>query len=96
MLQRIVLAHHFIAPPGWVCEEYAAARLHHGVVYVLGGQAEYRMRGGGSLTLRPGECLYVPRGTVYVTHSVGREDFVHMTVNFDIAGEGRLLSLIHI
>lgn len=92
VLQRIVLAHHFVAPPGWVCEEYAAARLHHGAVYALSGQAEYRMHGSGSLTLRPGECLYVPRGTVYVTQSVGHEDFEHMTVNFDIAGEERLFA----
>ena len=89
-LSGIVLAHHFIAPPGWVSDEYAFARQHHGIVYVLSGAAEYRMGSGETLQVRAGDCLYVPRGTVYVTRCSGAEDFVHMTVNFDIAGSGRL------
>lgn len=31
-----------------------------------------------------------PRGTVYVTRCSGAESFVHMTVNFDVVGSGRL------
>ena len=41
-LSGIVLAHHFIAPPGWVSDEYAFARQHHGIVYVLSGAAAKR------------------------------------------------------
>ena len=29
----IALAHRFSAPPGWISDEYAAARSHHGIVY---------------------------------------------------------------
>ena len=90
MLSGIVLAHHFIAPPGWVSDEYAFARQHHGIVYVLSGAAEYRMGSGETLLVRAGDCLYVPRGTVYVTRCSGAESFVHMTVNFDVVGSGRL------
>lgn len=89
-LSGIVLAHHFIAPPGWVSDEYAFARQHHGIVYVLSGAAEYRMGSGETLLVRAGDCLYVPRGTVYVTRCSGAESFVHMTVNFDVVGSGRL------
>lgn len=92
ILQNIVLAHHFSAPPGWICNEYAAARLHHGLVYILDGQAEYRFADGGSLMLSPGDCLYLPRGTMYVACSAGTNDFVHMTVNFSLAEDGFLFS----
>lgn len=90
ILRKIVLAHHFTAPPGWVCAEYASARLYHGLVYVLGGQVEYRMRDGSNPVLNPGDCLYIPRGTRYIARSTGPEDFVHMTVNFDMEENGAL------
>lgn len=92
-ITRIVLAHHFIAPPGWSSDEYALSRQHHGIVYVFGGEAEYRMGSGEILLLQPGDCLYVPRGTVYITRCKGAEDFVHMTVNFDILEDGQLFSV---
>ncbi|MGI6653425.1 MAG: helix-turn-helix domain-containing protein [Christensenellales bacterium] len=90
VLQSIVLAHHFIAPPGWVSDEYTITRLHHGIIYVLSGQAEYHMKSGNNLILKTGDVLYVPTGTAYVTQCLGEDSFVHMTVNFDLVKDGRL------
>lgn len=90
VLQQIVLAHLFSAPPGWVCNESAAPRLHHGLIYVMSGQMEYRQPGRGSLVLRAGDCLYIPQGTPYVTRNGGSDAFVHRTVNFSIADGGQI------
>lgn len=86
----IVLAHRFSAPPGWTSVEYAAERRHHGIVYALAGQMEYRMGDGSRFLLEAGDALYVPKGTIYISSCFGREDFLHMTVNFDIAGDERV------
>ena len=90
VLERIILAHRFAAPPGWVSEEYAQSRRHHGIVYVLNGRAQYCMGNGDSLCLKKGDCLYVPRGVEYITRCFQEEGFEHMTVNFDVSGAGYL------
>ncbi len=90
ILERIILTHRFSAPPGWVSEEYAQIRQHHGIVYVLNGKAQYYMGHGDRLWLNKGDCLYVPRGSDYITRCSQDEGFEHMTVNFDVRGEGRL------
>mgnify|MGYP001354103540 CR=1 FL=1 len=41
----IALAHRFSAPPGWISDEYAAARSHHGIVYAIEGAAFYGSSG---------------------------------------------------
>ena len=35
VISRIVLAHHFVSPPGWCSQDYARVRLFSGIVYVL-------------------------------------------------------------
>ena len=94
VIQQIVLAHYFVAPPGWICNEYAVARLHHGVVYVLSGQAEYQMEERSNVLLHAGDCLYIPRGAVYVARNTGAEDFVHMTVNFDMLDSEQIFPVL--
>ncbi len=90
VIERIVLAHHFMSPPGWVGDDYARTRRHHGIVYVLRGRAEYLPRDGSSFTVRAGDCLYMPSGTAYVTRCFEDEAFEHLTVNFDLLGGGHL------
>lgn len=92
VMTDIVLAHHFVSPPDWVGDDYVLARDHHGIVYVLEGRAEYRLADGRCLQVEAGDCLYVPRGTCYVTCCGPDAPFVHMTVNFAMQGESTLFS----
>lgn len=85
IVNNIILAHHFISPPGWYSDEYALARRYHGIVYVMEGYAEYVLGDGSHLHARAGECLYMPRGCVYTTRCNREQPFVHMTVNFDLS-----------
>lgn len=80
----IILAHRFLSPAGWTSNEYALAREHHGIVYALEGRAEYCLHNGDRFRVEAGDCLYVPRGTRYVTGCGQEMGFVHMTVNFDL------------
>lgn len=84
VIEQIVLAHHFTAPPGWEGKDHAKIRRHHGIVYVLNGQAEYHMPGGEIYTIRTGDCLYIPSGAGYVVRCACDEGFDHMTVNFSM------------
>ena len=84
----IALAHRFSAQPGWISDEYAAARSHHGIVYAIEGAAFYRFGSGRTLWLRAGDVLYAPIGSVYTTQCAPEVGFLHMTVNFDLAGGG--------
>lgn len=90
VVTEMALAHRFVSPPGWESDEYALARDHHGIVYVLEGRAEYRLMDGRRFLAEAGDCLYIPRGTRYVTGCGAREGFVHMTVNFALLGDGSL------
>ena len=84
----IALAHRFSAPPGWISDEYAAARSHHGIVYAIEGAAFYRFGSGRKLGLRAGDVRYAPSGSGYTTQCAREVRFLHMTVNFDLAGGG--------
>lgn len=84
VIRRIVLAHHFSAPPNWCSRDYARVRPFSGIVYVLEGSAEYVLADGKRFTVQKGDCLYIPKGSMYVTQAGGAESFVHMTVNFEL------------
>jgi AraC-like DNA-binding protein len=93
VVTNIILSHHFISHPGWYSDEYALARLYSGIVYVLEGYAEYIWGDGNRLGVRAGDCIYVPKGSVYTTRCNQTEQFVHMTVNFELLGEDDLFSV---
>ena len=86
VISRIVLAHHFVSPPGWCSQDYARVRLFSGIVYVLEGSAAYIMADGKRFTVRKGEALYIPKGSMYTTQCGESEGFIHMTVNFELLG----------
>ena len=85
VIGRIVLAHHFVSPPGWCGWDHARKRLSSGIVYVLDGGAEYSMADGKRFSVRAGDCIYIPKGSVYTTQCSQTESFTHMTVNFELA-----------
>ena len=41
------------------------------VVYMLEGQLEYQLDGKPAVTLKPGEVLFIPAGTVHAVKNVG-------------------------
>jgi quercetin dioxygenase-like cupin family protein len=44
------------------------------IVYMLEGVLEYRLDGRPPVTLRPGEVLFIPAGTVHAVTNVGQAD----------------------
>jgi quercetin dioxygenase-like cupin family protein len=42
------------------------------IVYVIEGSLEYRLDGRPPVTLRAGEVLFIPAGTVHAAKNVGR------------------------
>jgi quercetin dioxygenase-like cupin family protein len=41
------------------------------IIYVLQGTLEYDVEGKGTVTLKAGDVLFVPRGVVHAAHNVG-------------------------
>src|SRR5262249_51247716 len=41
------------------------------IIYVLEGTLEYQIEGKPSVTLKPGEVLFIPAGTVHAARNVG-------------------------
>ena len=52
----IALAHRFSAPPGWISDEYAAARSHHGIVYAIEARRFTGLAAAGSSGCAQGTC----------------------------------------
>jgi len=53
---------------------YAAPRHTHPgeeIIYVLEGALEYDVEGEGSVTLKAGDVLFVPKGTFHAARNVG-------------------------
>ena len=46
VVENIVLAHRFYAPPHWEFPDYLRPRPRHGLIYVLEGGASYEMGDG--------------------------------------------------
>lgn len=92
IVTNIILAHHFISPPGWYSDEYALARKYSGIVYVLDGYAEYIKGDGSRFSVCAGDCIYVPKNSVYTTRCSPTKNFVHMTVNFELMDGGDLFT----
>ena len=85
-VRSIVLAHHFVSPPGWCGTDHAFRRQSSGIVYVLDGSAEYVMADGTRFRVHAGDCICIPTGSVYTTLCGAQDSFTHMTVNYELTG----------
>ena len=90
-IQRIRIAHKFLLDRGQKFE-YPSGRGYYGLVYVLGGRAEYRFFTGERVTITEGDVLFLAPDAAYSI--VPEKAFEHYTVNFSIHAEtSRLGSL---
>ena len=81
--RRIDLQRHDISSPGREVVQvrvefdpgYVAPRhTHFGeeIIYVLEGELEYYIEGRPPVTVRPGDVLFVPAGTIHSVKNIGR------------------------
>jgi quercetin dioxygenase-like cupin family protein len=56
--------------PGYI----APRHTHFGeeIIYVLEGELEYYIEGRPPVTVRPGDVLFVPAGTIHSVKNIGR------------------------
>jgi quercetin dioxygenase-like cupin family protein len=80
--RRIDLQRHDLSVPGReviqarveIDPGVASARHSHPgeeIIYVLEGSLEYRVEGKPPLTLKPGDVLFIPAGTIHAAKNVG-------------------------
>jgi quercetin dioxygenase-like cupin family protein len=80
--RRIDLQRHDLSAPGreviqaWVEIDPGVASARHShpgeeIIYVLEGSLEYRVEGKPPLTLKPGDVLFIPAGTIHAAKNVG-------------------------
>ena len=80
-IKGINIAHEFTLNSIHGCE-YPRGRGWYGLVYVLGGKADYRFFTGDKLSAERGDVLFLSPDCAY---SIATEkEFRHYTVNFDI------------
>ena len=87
-IKKIHIAHQYVLNRVHKCA-YPKGRGQYGLVYALGGKAEYRGFGGERFTLTKGNLLFLfPQSAYSVTTE---KDFEHYTVNFDLHEENSCL-----
>jgi quercetin dioxygenase-like cupin family protein len=80
--RRIDLQRHDLSAPGReviqarveIDPGVASARHSHPgeeIIYVLEGSLEYRIEGKPPVTLKPGDVLFIPAGTIHAAKNVG-------------------------
>ena len=59
------------------------------IVYVLEGTLEYQIEGRPPATLRPGEVLFIPAGTIHAAKNIGRGNGAELATY--VVEKGKLL-----
>ena len=83
-IKAVYIAHEYILDRVHKCE-YPFGRGAYGLIYALGGRAEYRFFTGERFTVSEGDVLFLAPYTAYSI--VTEKEFRHYTVNFDIHEE---------
>lgn len=91
-IKKIHIAHKFVLDRAHKCQ-YPRGRGQYGLVYALGGKAEYRFSSGERFTLMPGNAVFLSPHTAYSI--VTEKEFVHYTVNFDLHPETSRLDVLN-
>jgi quercetin dioxygenase-like cupin family protein len=55
----------------WVALETALRRAKKNLIYLLEGSLEYQVEGKPTMTLKAGDVLFIPAGTVHAAKNVG-------------------------
>ena len=91
-ISGIHLAHEFVLDAEHKCDFYLNGRGTYGMVYGIGGTAEYRFRSGERLTVNEGDTLLLSPEAAYSIFT--REPFRHYTVNFRVRRENSFLDVL--
>jgi quercetin dioxygenase-like cupin family protein len=72
----------------------APAHKHPGeeIVYAIEGSLEYRLEGRQPVTLKPGEVLFIPAGTVHEVKNVGSGNAAELATY--VVEKGKLLVVL--
>ena len=59
--------------PGYVSPKVSSKHTHPGeeIIYVLEGTLEYEIEGKAPMTLKAGDVLFIPAGTIHAAKNVG-------------------------
>ena len=90
-VKAIRIAHEYVLDRVHKCE-YPRGRGSYGLIYALGGKAEYRFLGGDRFTVSEGDVLFLSPNSAYTI--VTEKAFRHYTVNFEIHEEQSCLELL--
>lgn len=82
-ITEVLLAHRFCYPANCHYSIYSKGRKVSGIVYCLSGSVLYTFS-GSNVTLHPGELIFLPASAAYTIANMGKEPFLHITVNFNI------------
>ncbi|MBQ7387563.1 MAG: helix-turn-helix transcriptional regulator [Clostridia bacterium] len=88
-IKRILIAHECVIDREHKCE-YPRGRGSFGLVFALGGEAEYKFTNGERAVIRAGEIMLLSPSAAYSVSVKG--GFRHYTVNFDGDGELDILN----
>ena len=84
-VSEILLAHKFSFSANSSFSGYANGRKVSGMVYAIKGSVLYRFE-NRSILLKAGEMLFLPKNISYKLENEFDKDFLHITVNIEIAG----------
>ena len=82
----VLLAHRHHFGQGISSNAYTRGRKISGLVYCISGNAFYRFE-NATVTLKPGELIFLPASASYFVTCLGENPFHHITVNFNIPPE---------
>lgn len=81
----ILLAHKFVYTPGSTYSIYENGRKISGLVYSISGSVLYKFK-DREIVLDSGKMIFLPKNCAYIAVNTGKEDFSHITINFEITG----------
>ena len=90
-IKNIHIAHEYTLDRVQKCE-YPRGRGSYGMIYALGGRAEYRFLSGDSFTVSEGDVLFLSPNCAYSITT--EKEFKHFTVNFSVHEESSNFELI--
>ena len=91
-VKNIRLAHEFTLDKTNKCE-YRSGRGSYGLVYIIGGEANYHFSSGDVINAKEGNTLFFTPDSAYYVAT--KDKFHHYTINFDIHPETSVFEFLN-